>query len=120
MWTAIIAGATKLTESFFERKRVEQQAKADAAKEAAASEGNYDLQAQKNMQMSWKDEYLMIVFTAPLLLGYFDEERALAWIDFVGDMPLWYQIILFGMVAATFGLRWWFSKKRVDVLLEKK
>lgn len=116
MWGVIVGGLTQLASGWFENKKLEQAAKHERRMTEAKAECDYDTQAQKNMQTSIKDEYLLLIFTAPLILGYFDEVRAMRWVKFVGELPLWYQIILFGMVAATFGLRWWFKDKSAKLL----
>ncbi|QDP55886.1 MAG: hypothetical protein GOVbin8609_18 [Prokaryotic dsDNA virus sp.] len=118
MWSVIVGGITSLVSGWFENKKIEQQSKLETKLAEIEAESDYDNLAQKNMQTSWKDEYLILIFTAPLIIGYFDEERAIKWVNFVKEMPLWYQVILFGIVAATFGLRWWFKDKQAKLLMD--
>lgn len=89
--------------------------------------GSYDVESQRQMQFSWKDEYLVIVFTIPLIFSFlspfidfillmtteekytFSDKIPAAW-QAVALAPDWYQWSLMGIIAATFGLRWLWSK----------
>ena len=86
--------------------------------------GNYDVEAQRQMQFSWKDEYFSIVFTGPIIISFLapfidllmaenpktlTETLPIAW-EAVAMAPDWYQWSVMGMIAATFGLRWLWSK----------
>jgi hypothetical protein len=85
--------------------------------------GGYDVEAQRQMQFSWKDEYLVLVFTIPLILSFLSpflemfmpegitltDKIGIAWAA-VATAPDWYQWSLMGMIAATFGLRWLWTK----------
>lgn len=111
----IVTAVGNWVSSYFERKATEQQAKAQRALDVQVSSDNYDTAALNNMKFTWKDEYLLIVITFPIILAWFDAERANAWIDFVSQLPLWYQLLIAGMVASTYGLRWWFTKEQTKV-----
>lgn len=84
---------------------------------------DYDTQAVKNMQTSWKDEYLLLLHTLPIY-GYAIPYAPLhAGLDRVweelGRAPYEWWIVYIGIVASTFGLRWLFNK-RVDKILDSK
>jgi hypothetical protein len=68
-----------------------------------------DVEAMKGMQFSWKDEYLLLLFSVPLILSFFPV--TVPWVQagfaVLSTLPDWYQWALTGMVAATFGLRTW-------------
>ena len=91
------------------------QAKIDArvAKEAAKS--NMDLAAMDGMRYSWKDEYLVIMLTVPVILCFIPglEIYAQRGFEILENTPECYRWGLTGMIAATFGLRTWagFGKK---------
>lgn len=98
-----IAEATVVAEI----SRIEAYAKGDASA---------DLAAVNNMKFSWKDEYLTVVFSLPMLLTFAeaiynggkmeDGWKALA------IAPDWYSWCLIGIVIATFGLRTWAARTR--------
>lgn len=83
--------------------------------------GTWDLVALRQAQYSIKDEIIMLIMFAPLILWWIPSLRpeVHAWIAFVSGIPLWYQIVIFGIVAASFGLRWWFNKQGLN-LRDKK
>jgi len=61
------------------------------------------------MKNSWKDELLMLIFIAPFVGCFIPSaqpyvERGFKFLD--QNTPTWYVVILLGIVAATFGLRW--------------
>ena len=83
----------------------------------AEGDTNADLEAMKQMQYSWKDEYLTIVFTAPFIAGFIPSPVvqtaiALGWKN-LALAPHWYQWCLTGIVIATFGLRAWAARTRI-------
>lgn len=104
--------------SYFERKSIEQQAKAQRAVDVQVSSDNYDTAALKAMQFTWKDEYLLLTITAPIWYGLFDPDGAKGWVAFITALPLWYQVLLGGVFASTFGLRWWFKKEQAKIYKE--
>lgn len=86
-------------------------AKATAVLELAkqGKQMDYDLDkiAMQNMQKSWKDELVLIVFLSPMLMAFFPAtaEYALAGFDIIAKMPEWYVAIIIGMVVVIYGLR---------------
>ncbi len=118
MSLTVVTAIGNFVSSFFERKAKVQEAKATAEANAQVSSDNYDTTALKQMQFTFKDEYLMGVYTTPLILAWFDPERASKWVLWIQDLPLWYQVFLGGILASTFGLRWWFKREQTKVFKE--
>jgi len=123
-----LEGKQKQTEATLEAKLVEIKADSDIKKAKAiaitkmAQEGqaqNYDLDrlAMEQMTKSWKDELLLIVFLAPMLMAFIPglEEHSLAGFSVIAQMPEWYRYIIIGMVVVIYGLRGLLEK-----VLEKK
>lgn len=115
MWSIVIGGIVELTKGWFEVRKSKQQAEAAYNQQALQGEIDYDLEAMKASRYSWKDEIITAIWFAPLVVGWFDTERALAWIQFVAEMPMWYQFGMFGIMAATFGLRWYFKEQNFKI-----
>ena len=86
---------------------------ADLAKQGIQTEADWDARAQGAMATSWKDEYLLILFSIPLILSFFPEtqETVLRGFAVLQQTPDWYMLMVTGIVSATFGLRWILSKK---------
>ena len=87
---------------------VEAEAKATIMKSAATSEADWERIMAQGSQSSWKDEWLTILFSIPLILSFCGEwgrtvtEQGFAALEV---MPDWYQYTLGVIVAASFGIR---------------
>jgi hypothetical protein len=89
-------------------KLVEAEAKATIMKSAATSEADWDRIMAEGSQNSWKDEWLTILFSIPLILSFCGEwGRTVTAEGFAAleTMPEWYQYTLGVIVAASFGIR---------------
>jgi len=87
---------------------VEAEAKATILKSAATSEADWERIMAQGSQNSWKDEWLTILFSIPLVLVFFgDTGRQVVANGFAAleTMPDWYQYTLGVIVAASFGVR---------------
>ena len=84
-------------------------AKAEAVimEKKATGEIDWDLEMAKGSQSSWKDEWLTILFSIPLVLAFVPgmEEIVKNGFDRLNEMPEWYQYSLGVIVAASFGVR---------------
>jgi hypothetical protein len=89
-------------------KLVEAEAKATIMKSAATSEADWERVMAQGSQQSWKDEWLTILFSIPLILSFCGDwgrnitEQGFAALQV---MPDWYQYTLGVIVAASFGIR---------------
>jgi len=85
----------------------------ELAKQGIQTEADWDSRAQIAMSTSWKDEYLLVLFSIPLILAFFPktQETVLQGFAVLQQTPDWYMLMISGIVAATFGLRWLLSKK---------
>ena len=84
-------------------------AKAEAAimERKATGEIDWDLEMARGSQTSWKDEWLTILFSIPLVLAFVPgmEEIVANGFAQLEAMPQWYQYSLGVIVAASFGVR---------------
>ena len=79
---------------------------------------DYDTVAVQGMAQSWKDEFLVSVFTL-ILLGNFlpgvQDYVLIGW-GYLEKAPEWFTYSYMGMVAASFGTRWVMQNKFLKVL----
>lgn len=91
--------------------------KLDIAKELAGKgmqiEADWDTNAQQDMKLTWKDEYLTILFSVPLVLSFIPstQQAILEGFAVLSKTPSWYIALVTGIVASAFGLRWLVSRK---------
>jgi hypothetical protein len=73
----------------------------------ATGEIDWDLKMADASAASWKDEWLVILFSIPLILAFIPgmEEIVSRGFQQLEQMPEWYQYSLGVIVAASFGVR---------------
>ena len=118
MWTALISPIASLAgtwlEGKVETKKAETATKVAKAKaeavimdNKATGEIDWDLEMARGSQSSWKDEWLVILFSIPLILAFIPgmEEVVANGFSQLEAMPQWYQYSIGVIVAASFGVR---------------
>ncbi len=98
-----------------EIEKIKAQAEVEKAKQVVNAETNWDLEALRQTQHSWKDEYLLIVLTTPFVLSFVPtvQDFIITGWQYVSKAPEWYQIALLGAIAASFGIRWMIGKYKL-------
>ena len=88
-------------------KVAEAKAKANIMERQATGDIDWDLEAIKGSQNSWKDEWLVILFSIPLILAFIPGGEEIVKNGFaqLEQMPEWYQYSLGVIIAASFGVR---------------
>ena len=106
--TQILGSVGSLATSYMDGKVQTQKIKAEIQKKQLTGEMDYDLEAIKASQSSWKDEYILILYSIPLILAFCGETgRQIVTNGFqaLEAMPLYYQVSLGGIVSASIGFR---------------
>lgn len=120
MWGSIISGVTSLASDFIANKKtkIESAARIEEAKtearikqieRAAQGEIDYDLEALRQTQYSWKDEFALLVVVFPFIgafLPWTQEYVEQGWIFLSEKTPEYYWWIFSGAIAASMGIRW--------------
>jgi hypothetical protein len=119
VWGAIVKALGGLGSSWVDLKKVKYEAEGKRAMAQIKQEGDWDLEAMRQAEHSWKDEFITIIWFAPLIVAWFEQEKATAWLAFVSGLPMWYQIGMFGIIAASFGLRWFFKQQKLKIGMNK-
>ena len=99
-------GRVKKEEAVTRMKVAKAEAEANVMEKKATGEIDWDITQAKASESSWKDEWLTVVFTLPLILLLFgEEERVNNFFLALSNCPTWYQYLLGTIVAASFGFR---------------
>lgn len=122
---AIIGGVVELGRSIgggiLERSKLKAKGKIEIKKAKIRSQikrwdrlAEMDIEAMKGMQFSWKDEYILVLMSIPLILAFVP---GLEWhvkqsFAIINNLPEWYRWSWMGIVTATYGLRTWTGWKK--------
>ena len=100
-------GKVEKTKAESATKVAKAKAEATIMEKKATGEIDWDLAAVKGSQNSWKDEWLVILFSVPLILAFIPgmEDVVSHGFQQLEQMPQWYQYSLGVIVAASFGVR---------------
>tara|TARA_R100000808_G_scaffold21289_1_gene46048 strand:- start:3 stop:332 length:330 start_codon:yes stop_codon:yes gene_type:complete len=90
----------QLGNTFLQGRIAKSEAKAKAAQD-------WETVAQQNAGNSWKDEWLTVLFSLPLVMCFIPSAVPYVKDGFavLQEMPTWYQYMLSVIVAASFGVR---------------
>ena len=117
MWLNIISGAFKVGAHVMKNRQQTKMLISDAEKVHAQKMANGEVEYQKavmnNNNQGWKDEFVLILVSAPVMLliwSIFSEDpeimaKVATFFDHFGNMPFWYQALFIGVVSAIYGLK---------------
>jgi hypothetical protein len=119
MWTALVGPIANLAGTWLNGKVEKQKAKNEVAVATAKAEAvvmqkkatgeiDWDLKMADASASSWKDEWLTIIFSVPLVLSFcgdWGRQIVADGFEALATMPQWYQYTLGVIVAASFGVR---------------
>ena len=105
---SLLTSVSGLASSYLEGKTAIQKAEATIKMKEATGEIDWDLAAMRASQNSWKDEWLTLLFSIPLILSFCGEwGRGIVSDGFeaLAGMPSGYQVALGAIVSASFATR---------------
>ena len=102
-----IGGYIETKKAKAKQKLVKIEAETEIVKQQIKGEIDWDVEAIKGSKESWKDEYLTIIFSIPLLLCFlpFTVEYVERGFAALAMTPDWYKYTLGVIVSASFGIR---------------
>ena len=102
-----LEGKVEKTKAETGAKVAKAKAEATIMEKKATGEIDWDLEMARGSQSSWKDEWLVILFSVPLILSFIPGMEGVVANGFeqLDKMPSWYQYPLGVIVAASFGVR---------------
>ena len=94
-------------------KRLESVAEMKHMERMANGELEYKKAVIANNQQGWKDEFVLILVSAPVMIliwSIFSDDPAIMekvdkFFDQFNNMPFWYQALFIGVVSAIYGLK---------------
>ena len=104
----LIGSLTGLATSIIDGKTQLKLTEAEIKKKQLTGEIDWDIAAIKATENSWKDEWITLLFSVPLILAFCGEwgnEIVTAGFVALEVMPMWYQVALGGIVSASIGMR---------------
>jgi len=108
---ALVGPIADLGKTWIEGKNIKTKAKAEAEasvmKTQAKSAADWETAMARASNQSWKDEWLTILFSIPLVLAFVPSAVPYVREGFnvLATMPDWYQTGLSIIIAASFGVR---------------
>ena len=96
-----------------ETKRLDAVAEMRHVEKMANGEVEYKRAVMQNNQQGWKDEFVLILVSAPIMLliwSIFSDdpsimEKVEKFFEQFNNMPFWYQALFIGVVSAIYGLK---------------
>jgi len=102
----IINAIASLAGTWVQGKVETQKAKVEIAKRVQAGEQEWNLEQAKNSAGSWKDEWLTILISIPLILAFTGNEDVVRrGFDALDAMPDFYKTAVGVVFAASFGVQ---------------
>jgi len=113
MWQSLISPIANLAGGYMKNKAEEKQAKHKAKMTMIENDADWESKMAEASKESWKDEYLVICLTAPIVfIGYavgVDDPTIIARVEegfaALSRLPEWYQYLLFIAVSSSFGIK---------------
>jgi len=104
----LIGQVANLAGTMIEGKTAVKKAEAETKMKIATGEIDWDIAAMKATENSWKDEWITLLFSIPLILAFcgdWGNQIVQAGFTALSTMPDWYQYTLGVIVASSFAVR---------------
>lgn len=106
MWTTLIAPLAGLAKDWLKNKHEESQAKHEAKLKYIQNKADWEVTQAEASKSSWKDEWLTLLFSLPLIGAFTGFEKEIEeGFRVLSQMPDYYKAFLGAAVAASFGIK---------------
>ena len=117
MWFSLAKMALKTGTHIYQNKQKSKQLMSDAAllhsEKMAKGELEYKAKIIESNDNGWKDEFVLILISIPMLLlawSVFSDDpeirnRLDLFFEYFKQLPYWYQAIFIGVISAIYGLK---------------
>ena len=116
-WFNLLGMALKTGAHLYSNKQKTKQAMSDAALRNAELQARGELEYNGKLlearQSDWKDEFILLLLSAPILLlawAVFSDdptamEKMRLFFEYFSQLPFWYQTIFVGVIASVYGIK---------------
>ena len=112
-WQALISPITNLVGGYLNNKHEQAQAKHHAKLQVIQNDADWESKMADASANSWKDEWFALLLSAPIVavmygVGVNDVtvmDRVHDAFNALGNLPEWYQYLLFVAVTSSFGIK---------------
>ena len=112
IWGTLISAAADLAGGYISSKKEKavakqklEVAKIEAQTTKALQDGEWEHEAIKATDGSWKDEFALCVLLAPAIAVYWVPEKVQAGFDVLSTLPERYTYLLFIAISSSFGIK---------------
>ena len=117
MWLSLLPTVLKTGASIFANRQKAKVLMSDAellhAQKMANGEVEYQAAVRQSNDKGWKDEFVLILVSAPVLLLIWSvfsddpniQEKIYIFFNKFANLPFWYQTLFIGVVASIYGLK---------------
>ena len=117
MWLSAIKLAVNAGSHIYKKRQETKMLMADAqathASKMARGGLEYKQAVMQNNQQGWKDEFVLLLVSAPVVLliwSIFSDDPEIMkkvemFFEYFNNMPFWYQALFIGVVSAIYGLK---------------
>ena len=117
MWLSLLPTVLKTGAQIFANKQKAKILMSDAellhASKMANGEVEYQARVRQSNDKGWKDEFVLILVSAPVLLLIWSvfsddpniQQKLDVFFDKFSNLPFWYQSLFIGVVASIYGLK---------------
>ena len=116
-WLNLLSMAVKTGAHIYKNKQESKRLMSDAqklhAQKMAAGEIEYQTLVKSDQQQSWKDEFVLLLVSAPVMLliwSVFSDDPDIKtkidlFFEYFSNMPMWFQILFVSVVGAIYGIK---------------
>ena len=117
MWLSAIKLAVQAGSHIFKQRQQEKMLLADARRLHAEKMAKGEIEMEKiiknDQQNSWKDEFVLLLVSAPVMLliwSVFSDDPNIKqkidlFFEYFSNMPMWFQILFVSVVGAIYGIK---------------
>ena len=116
-WLNLLGMAVKTGAHIYKNRQESKRLMSDAqrlhAQKMASGEIEYQTLVKSDQQNSWKDEFVLLLVSAPVILliwSVFSDDPDIRmkidlFFEYFGNMPTWFQILFISVVGAIYGIK---------------